>query len=115
MDHYQCIKMTCSEDAALLKRFVEKDRIYEFLAGLNIVFDAMRVQILGKEDLSSLNETLAIVRVEEGRRGVMLETPTVKNSALMTRRVPMQHYSIEHQRGEAKRTLDGSQSNKDLL
>lgn len=50
IDHYQCIQMKCSEDATLLKRFVEKDIIYDFLAGLNIEFDAVRVQILGKED-----------------------------------------------------------------
>ena len=94
MDHYQCIKITCSEDAVLLKRFVEKGRIYEFLAGLNIEFDAVRVQILGKEDLPSLNETIAIVCAEEERRGVMLETPMVENSALMTRK--MQHSSVKH-------------------
>ena len=88
--------MTC-QDASLLKRFVEKCRIYEFFASLNIEFDAMKVQILGKEDFPSLNETLAIVYVEEGRRGIMLETPTVENSAQMTRNVPMQHSSIEHQ------------------
>ena len=40
--------MTCSEDTALLKRFVEKDKIYEFLTRLNIEFDAVRVQILSK-------------------------------------------------------------------
>lgn len=39
LDHYQCLKMTCSEDAALLKRFVEKERIFEFLAGLNVEYD----------------------------------------------------------------------------
>lgn len=39
MDYYQCFQMKCSVDAALMKRFVEKERIYEFLAGLNGVFD----------------------------------------------------------------------------
>ncbi|KAK8317667.1 hypothetical protein V6Z12_A13G124300 [Gossypium hirsutum] len=85
MDHCQCIQMKCSEDAALLKRFVEKDRIYDFLAGLNVEFDAIRVQILGKEELPSLNETIAIVRVEEGRRGVMVENSQVDSSALVTK------------------------------
>ncbi|KAI9194566.1 hypothetical protein LWI28_007174 [Acer negundo] len=61
LDHYQCIKMKCSDDAAVLKRFVEKDRIYTFLAGLNVEFDAVRVQVLGKEDLPSLNEVIGIV------------------------------------------------------
>ena len=55
MDHYQCIQMKCSEDAAMLKRVVEKDRIYDFLASLNLEFDPVRVQVLGKEELPSLN------------------------------------------------------------
>ncbi|TXG48772.1 hypothetical protein EZV62_024647 [Acer yangbiense] len=38
--------MKCSDDAVVLKRFVEKDRIYTFLAGLNAEFDAVRVQVL---------------------------------------------------------------------
>lgn len=45
----------------------------------------------------------------------MLETPMVENSALMTRKMHMQHSSAEHQGSEAKRTADGSLSNKDLL
>ena len=48
MDHYQCIKMICSGYTALLKRFIEKEIIYEFLTGLNINFDVVKVQILGK-------------------------------------------------------------------
>ena len=48
MDYYQCFQMKCSTDAALMKRFVEKERIYEFLAGQNGVFDLVRVQVLGK-------------------------------------------------------------------
>ena len=39
LDHYQCLKMMCSEDAALLKRFVEKERIFEFFAGFNVEYD----------------------------------------------------------------------------
>ncbi|KAL9419015.1 hypothetical protein AB3S75_036882 [Citrus x aurantiifolia] len=61
MDYYQCFQMKCSTDAALMKRFVEKERIYEFLAGLNGVFDPIRVQVLGNEDLPSLDETIAAI------------------------------------------------------
>jgi len=64
LDHYQCLKMKCSEDAALHKRFVEKEQIYDFLAGLNSEFDAIRVQILGKEDLPSLNKVISLIRAE---------------------------------------------------
>ena len=36
----------------------------------------LQVQILGKDDLPPLNETIALVLVEEGRRGVMIEAHT---------------------------------------
>ncbi|KAA3480733.1 DUF21 domain-containing protein [Gossypium australe] len=58
----QCIQMKCVEDAAMLKRFIEKEHIYEFLTGLNIEFDLVRVQILGNEDLLPLNAVISIIR-----------------------------------------------------
>ena len=67
LDHYQCLKMMCSEDAALLKRFVEKERIFEFLAGFNVEYDQKQSQVLGRDELPSLNETISMIRAEEGR------------------------------------------------
>ena len=67
MDYYQNLQMKCSEDAAMLRKFVEREQIFEFLVGLNVEFDQVRVQVLGKEDLSSINEVFSIIRVEEGR------------------------------------------------
>jgi len=116
MDHYQCIQMKCSEDAALLKRFVEKDRIYDFLAGLNVEFDAVRVQILGKEELPSLNETIAIVRAEEGRRGVMVENNQVDSSALVTNAVNERRFGLEQPTSEDNRQIERTKSfNKDFV
>jgi len=57
--------MKYNEDAVIQKRFVEKERTYDFLVGLNMEFDAMRVQILNK-DLPSLNETISIMCAKEG-------------------------------------------------
>ncbi|TXG51686.1 hypothetical protein EZV62_024210 [Acer yangbiense] len=76
--------MKCSEDAATLKQFIEKDRIYDFLAGLNVEFDQVRVRILGKEELPSLNGAISMVRAEESRRGVMLQPQPVKGSAMVS-------------------------------
>ena len=64
--------MKYNDDATFLKRFMEKERIYTFLVKLNIEFDPIRVQVLGKEEIPSLNETIAIIRGEEGRRGVVM-------------------------------------------
>ena len=61
--------MKCDEDAAIHKRFMETDRIYTFLVGLNPELDLVRDQVLGKEDLPSLNETIGIIRGKEIRRG----------------------------------------------
>jgi hypothetical protein len=83
LDYYQDFKMQCSDDAMILKNYVERERIFEFLAGLNIEFDQMRVQILEKESLPSLNEVFSVIRAEEGRRIVMLEVPNTEGSALM--------------------------------
>ncbi|KAK2965727.1 LOW QUALITY PROTEIN: hypothetical protein RJ640_025453, partial [Escallonia rubra] len=83
MDHYRCIEMKCSDDAAVLKNFIEKDRTYDFLAGLNIEFDQVRIQILGKEELPSLNEIISIINAEESRRRVMLYAQPIEESAML--------------------------------
>ena len=72
LDHYQDIKMKCSEDAATIIAILERNRVVEFLAGLNVDFDQVMVQILGKEKLPSLNKVFAIVHSKEYRRIVML-------------------------------------------
>ena len=75
--------MKCSIDAAMHQEFIERERVYDFLAGLNVELDQVRVQILGKEPLPSLNEAFAIVRGEEGRKNIMLEKGnTMDRSAL---------------------------------
>ncbi|KAK2995307.1 hypothetical protein RJ640_023821 [Escallonia rubra] len=83
MDHYRCIEMKCRDDAVVLKNFIENDQTYDFLAGLNIEFDQVRIQILGKEELPSLIETISIINVEESRRGVMLYAQPVEESRML--------------------------------
>ena len=77
--------MKCPDDAAILKNFIEKDRVYDFLAGLNPEFDQVRVQIIGKEEMPSLEETISLIRAEESRRDIMLESQTVDASTLVTK------------------------------
>ena len=76
--------MKYRENVEALKKFIEKYRVYDFLVGLNIEFDHIRVQILGKEDLPFLNEPISMVRAKESKRGVMLETLTVEGSPMMS-------------------------------
>ena len=102
LDHYQCLKLKCIENATVHRKFVEKERTYDFLAGLNIEFDAIRVQIPDKVDFPSLNEVISLVRAEEGRRGVMLEPSSMESSALVSLK------ANNHNKGsrEEKKTVD---------
>ena len=97
--------MKCSEDAIIQKKFVENERTYDFLAGLNIEY-VVRVQILGKSEFPSLNEAISIVRAEEGRRGVMLETSSMESSALLA----LKGLGKERMTLEERKTLDSVRS-----
>ncbi|KAJ9556712.1 hypothetical protein OSB04_011326 [Centaurea solstitialis] len=68
LDHYRVIKTKCPTDAAILRNFIEQDRVYDFLVGLNSEFDQVRVQILGKPEVPGFNEVVAVIRSEESRR-----------------------------------------------
>ncbi|XP_075498838.1 uncharacterized protein LOC142537165 [Primulina tabacum] len=59
-------------DARLHRRILEKERTYDFLAGLNPSLDEVRGRILGVKPLPSLDEIFAEVRREEHRKSVML-------------------------------------------
>ena len=84
LDYYRTIDLKCSDCAVAVKRFIERDRVYDFLAGLNSEFDLVRIQILGRPEVPSLNETVSLVRVEESSRGIMLDLPSVDSSALLS-------------------------------
>ncbi|XP_024024905.1 uncharacterized protein LOC112092593 [Morus notabilis] len=81
----EVIEMKCPDGAVVLKNFIEKDRVYDFLAGLNLEFDQVRIQILGREKIPSLEEAISLIQGEESRRGIMLKPQTLENSALITR------------------------------
>lgn len=61
---------------------VEKERIFEFLAGLNRDLDDVRGRILGQRPLSSTREVFAEVWQEESRWQIIL-----KDSGLMKDRL----------------------------
>ena len=82
-DHYKVIEMKNNDDVTTLKAFIEKSRTYNFLASLNVEYDQVRVQILGKDDFPSLNEVISIILAKESKRGVMLEPKTIEASTMV--------------------------------
>ena len=77
------IKTKCPENDVVLKDFIERDRVYDFLIELNLKFDQVGIQILGKQEVSCFNEVVALIRGEESQRSVMLEPQTLDGSALI--------------------------------
>jgi len=68
LDHYRVIKVKCSKDSSILKEYIEQDRVYDFLVGLHLEYDQVRVQILEKEKVLGINEMVSITRSEESKR-----------------------------------------------
>ena len=69
-DHYRCIETKCPKDATILKNYIKKDLVYDFLVGLNVVFNQVRVQIFSKE-LPTLNETIFNIQAKESRSAIL--------------------------------------------
>ena len=45
----------------MFQQAVEKERVYDFLAGLNLEYDQIRVQVLGRSPFPTLHEAYALV------------------------------------------------------
>lgn len=69
-------------DGTLYRQMLAKERIYDFLAGLNSSLDEVRGRILGSKPLPSIDEIFAEVRREEHRKTIMLcSTPSGSSDA----------------------------------
>ncbi|GMY06904.1 UBN2_3 domain-containing protein [Fagus crenata] len=59
--------MESAKDTATLKKRIENERVYDFLAGLDPRFDQIRVQVLAQDPTPNLRSTYVFVRREELR------------------------------------------------
>ena len=72
MDLFNDYEWKSTDDANHYKQTVEAHRIYKFLVGLNVEFDEVRGQIIGRVPLPKISEVFAEVQREESRRYIML-------------------------------------------
>ncbi|XP_058222135.1 uncharacterized protein LOC131332063 [Rhododendron vialii] len=92
-DYYQGFQAVCAVDAANWLKRMEKERVYDFLAGLDLELDPIRVQVLGRVPFPSLGEAYSIVQQEESRRGAMLHSPISDHSTLVA--TPQGHFGSD--------------------
>lgn len=72
LDLFEAYEWKSTEDSQHYKKVVEDNRIFKFLAGLEVEFDEVRGRIIGRKPLPSLGEVFSEVRREESHQNVML-------------------------------------------
>lgn len=89
MDMLNDCKWHCVEDSLTYRKMMDKDRVYDFLAGLNKDLDEVRGRLLGIRPLLAIGEIFSEVRREKSQKRVMLgdskPLSTTENSALAAR------------------------------
>ncbi|KAL0539591.1 hypothetical protein IC582_023807 [Cucumis melo] len=87
MDLYREIVWDTPNDDTQYAKLEEADRVYDFLAELNLIFDTVCGHILEQRPLPSLMEVCFEVRLEEDRTIAMgvLTMPTIDSAAFSTR------------------------------
>lgn len=58
---------------------MEKTKPYDYLVSLNIEFDQLRIQILGRETFPPLNKLISLIRQEKSRQSLMLSAVSGEN------------------------------------
>ena len=82
LDLHQHFEMESTADASMLVKLFQRDRVFDFLAGLKPELDEVRSRVLGKEPLPCLSEVYSYVHSEESRRSDVLVPGSQENSTL---------------------------------
>ena len=62
---YNDYEWSSPDDYKHHKKLIENNRIFKFLAGLNVEYDEVRGRIIGRQPLPSIGEVFSEVRREE--------------------------------------------------
>ncbi|XP_019052646.1 PREDICTED: uncharacterized protein LOC109114430 [Nelumbo nucifera] len=72
IDLIEAVTWNTPNDAETYRKFVERNRVFDFLTGLNPEYDITKQNILSKESVS-LSQAYALVSSEESRRQVQVQ------------------------------------------
>ncbi|GAV59564.1 hypothetical protein CFOL_v3_03095 [Cephalotus follicularis] len=83
LNFYQDFQPECPVDTTKFQKWVDKERVFDFLAGLTLESDQTRSQILGRDHFLSLRQAYACVQKEESRRIAMMLSNTQGRSTFV--------------------------------
>ena len=72
LDHFQEYQPDCAKDKTAYMKSIDKERVMDFLGGLNDTLDVVRSQVLSRDPFPSVREAYHAVDREETRRRTML-------------------------------------------
>jgi len=76
MDLFYDISWECTRDGVKYSKTIKKERVFDFLHGLNSDLDEVRGRLLETKPFPSIKEAFAKVRRKESRKKVMLSAQT---------------------------------------
>ncbi|KAM2373706.1 hypothetical protein ACFXTH_042713 [Malus domestica] len=83
LDKRRPLRMVCGVDLKTRKEELAKDRVYDFLVGLDSVFDQVRSEILRIKPIPEIEECFNLVRCESQRQVTMMGTKTTMTAPPM--------------------------------
>ncbi|XP_010241539.1 PREDICTED: uncharacterized protein LOC104586105 [Nelumbo nucifera] len=83
IDHLKALVWKNPEDGEQYRKYIEDNRVFDFLARLNPEFDFTRQHILSV-GVVSLASAYSLVQGEESRRTTMMQPPMIDHSAFMS-------------------------------
>ena len=114
LDHRDKVVMVYETDIASDKKLYQRQRVHIFLSGLEGDFEQVRGKILRKDPILELEESYALVRHEDVRRGVMYrQLENSEASAMVTQNRSNQNWSPQQQQDQKRsihpKTTNGSE------
>ena len=86
LDYLTDYTHVCPTDTTAFRKFINKQRVFKFLAGLRDEYDQVWCRILNIDPVPSLRETFAIIQNEKSRQVMML--PSIPSERLALISVP---------------------------
>ena len=105
--------MTCLKDITEFNRYIQRQRLYQFLTGKHDSLDKERREILNREPLPTLETAYAMIKREISRRSIMNDAsslgtnPSEFGSGLATRNKTLQKSREEDDRRKLRCTYCG--------
>ncbi|GAV70465.1 hypothetical protein CFOL_v3_13963 [Cephalotus follicularis] len=84
LDAYRTHRPSIPTKLVTFQKNIEKERVYDFLAGLNPYYNQVRVQVLGRDPFPTLEKAYNLIQHEERRRNCMMPAVHPVRSALAT-------------------------------